>query len=629
MKRVQNVHTGKIFIYTLLLGLLFCSNIIPQSVDAIPNVIAFQGIISDTKGDKIADGNYNVSFSLYDLPEGGNLLWSQNYSNYEIENGFLQALLGSGQDSNPIGVKFDKKYYLEIKIDGNNNFKKRIELGGSGYSLGSKFALEVDDNAITTDKIKDLAVTNDKIQSVDFSKAVTSGPDPYSVYWTIDGNIIVGPERNYVGTVEEKDFVLKTFSIERMRFDPYGKVTLGTEEDSVDFEVIGKSKFCDVHIKGDLGIGIMPGAAKVHVDSDDKNPFKVDVDNSNVFNIDTDGRVEINSNLGSGIDGNPLDYPLYISSMEQGIAIRVDNSSDNDNNFVSFWDDDGMTGRIEGESYLNYLADPENIARAGYIIVLGISDVTAIAIQAASTVYPIEFASVIAFSAEVLYNAAIITLEHINLGVTYESSSGDYAEWLEKLDPIEEINPGDIVGIYQGKISKSTENADQLLCASFSPIVLGNLPEEGKESFYEKTAFLGQVPVKVIGVVNEGDYIIPSGLEDGCGIAISPDMMTIEEYQKVVGRAWGSSINSGIKYVNTAIGFDNREIVRMLNLYQMKQDNIKKELAQKEQNIESAKKELGLLINNLNFMNEKYKANCNTLKSIIENNREKIRMVKE
>ncbi|OGU57884.1 MAG: hypothetical protein A2V66_17600 [Ignavibacteria bacterium RBG_13_36_8] len=624
MKRVLNVRTNKIFIYTLLFGLLICGKIMPQSVEAIPNVIAFQGIISDTNRNKLADGNYNVSFSLYDSPEGGNLLWSQNYNNYKIDNGFLQVLLGGEQDSNPIGVRFDKKYYLEIKIEGGKYTNKRIELGGSGYSLGSKFALEVDDGAITTEKIKDLAVTNEKIQSVDFSKAVASGPDPYSVYWTIDGNIIAGPERNYIGTIEKKDFVIKTFSIERMRFDPYGKVYLGTEEDSVDFEVIGKSKFCDVHIKGDLGIGILPGAAKVHVDSDDKDPFKVDVNDNNVFKIDTEGRVEINSTLGSGIDSNPLSYPLYISSLEQGIAIRVDNSSDNDNNFVSFWDDDGMTGRIEGESYLNYLADPENIARAAYITVLGIADVAAIAL--ATTLEP---ASAIAFTAELLYNEVIIELEHINLGVTYESGSGDYAEWLERLDPNEDINPGDIVGIHKGKISKLTANADQLLCTSFSPIVLGNQPGKGKESFYEKTAFLGQVPVKVIGVVNEGDYIIPSGLEDGCGIAVSPDMMTIEEYQKVVGRAWGSSNNSDIKYVNTAIGFDNREIVRMLKLYQKRQNELKEVLVLREQNIEKAKEELGLLIKDLSFMNEKYEASCKTLKSIIDNQPEKIKMVRE
>ena len=41
-----------------------------------------------------------------------------------------------------------------------------------------------------------------------------------------------------------------------------------------------------------------------------------------------------------------------------------------------------------------------------------------------------------------------------SIGVTYESTFGDYAEWLPRRNPREEVGYGDIVGIRSGFISK-------------------------------------------------------------------------------------------------------------------------------------------------------------------------------
>ena len=123
---------------------------------------------------------------------------------------------------------------------------------------------------------------------------------------------------------------------------------------------------------------------------------------------------------------------------------------------------------------------------------------------------------------------------------------------------------GDVVGVYNGEISKLTADADQLLCISLSPIVLGNQPPADDLKYYEKVAFLGQVPVKVLGEVKRGDYIIASGLNDGSSIAVSPEMMTIDEFTNVVARAWQSSNIEGEKLINTSIGFNERVVLEML-----------------------------------------------------------------
>ena len=125
------------------------------------------------------------------------------------------------------------------------------------------------------------------------------------------------------------------------------------------------------------------------------------------------------------------------------------------------------------------------------------------------------------------------------VGVAFASGSGDYAEYLPKLNPLQEMEAGQIVGIQQGKISFNTADADNLFVISTQPIVLGNEPEENKDH-YEKAAFLGQVPVWVQGPVQAGDFILPSGNFDGFGIAIHQEKASAADLANLVGIAWES-----------------------------------------------------------------------------------------
>ena len=96
------------------------------------------------------------------------------------------------------------------------------------------------------------------------------------------------------------------------------------------------------------------------------------------------------------------------------------------------------------------------------------------------------------------------------LGVEYSSGSGDYAEWLQRIDTKELITPGDIVAVIGGKITKDLQGAEQVMVVSHSPIVLGNLPSENSNFQFQgnSIAFMGQVPVKITGPVSTGDFII-------------------------------------------------------------------------------------------------------------------------
>ena len=157
-----------------------------------------------------------------------------------------------------------------------------------------------------------------------------------------------------------------------------------------------------------------------------------------------------------------------------------------------------------------------------------------------------------------------ITNEYNHVGVEYASGHGDYAEWLERSEPGESISEGDIVGVRGGRISKNLKDAEQILAVSTRPIVLGNTPPAQRAHLGNKIAFMGQIPVKVMGPVNTGDYIVAKSKLTGYGVAINPARMTADDFRLAVGRSWEENTNDGPKMINTIVGVHNGDYVRLL-----------------------------------------------------------------
>jgi hypothetical protein len=321
--------------------------------------------------------------------------------------------------------------------------------------------------------------------------------------------------------------------------------------------------------------------------------------------LNANGQVTVNANV-SGGDASFDAYPLRVQGSDQGVAIKVNGTNQASKNYVSFFDGNGkMTGRIEGntmtemkdtyeyksnEAVLSSALAVETaeaviglaeIAQGGIKVIAASTSITGCVGLGACVTTPIpsliveagshlilKIANGVVYAANVAVTAAELAAYVINkentVGVAYESGSADYAEWLPKENPSETFKAGDIVSIRNGRISKNTDGASQLLVISFKPIVLGNMPKEGREKDYEKVAFMGQVPVYVWGNVEKGDYIVCDGLGDGFGIAVNPARMKMDQYKKIVGIAWSSSTGKGVSMVNVAIGLNRNDMADVL-----------------------------------------------------------------
>ncbi|MCU0462873.1 MAG: hypothetical protein MUF36_12825 [Bacteroidales bacterium] len=293
------------------------------------------------------------------------------------------------------------------------------------------------------------------------------------------------------------------------------------------------------------------------------------------------GQVTINADI-SGNDDQYDAYPLRVQGSNQGIGITLDGSRSSDNNFITFRDANGTQGRIEGQVDADVYNDPEFIFdQAMFAAKTAVQIVNLATAVAASVLDPgnvvIEAANSALLVAEI---AEYEIFAFSNLGVAYESGSGDYAEWLPRLYPDEEIEYGQIVGVYGGKISKKTEGAEMLMVVSRSPIVLGNMPPDSiGESLCEKVGFMGQVPVRVVGKVKKGDYIVSYKSGSGFGKAVPPSELTIDQLSSVVGRSWTDASNTGVNLVNIVVGIKTNEWTGFIKSNRAEIDSLRNEVA--------------------------------------------------
>ncbi|MBL7976446.1 MAG: hypothetical protein JNJ85_16120, partial [Candidatus Kapabacteria bacterium] len=115
----------------LLLALYILFSVMAFSAE--PRVLSYQGVLTNTLQEPVTNGNYTLTFTLYDKESGGTPLWTETQS-VTTSFGVFDTRLGI---TTPLTLPFDTQYYLGITIQGGSELAPRVALSAAPYALRS------------------------------------------------------------------------------------------------------------------------------------------------------------------------------------------------------------------------------------------------------------------------------------------------------------------------------------------------------------------------------------------------------------------------------------------------------------------------------------------------------------
>jgi hypothetical protein len=102
---------------------------------AIPRLISYQGVLTDSLGTPRPDSSYAFVFKLYTVSTGGSAIWTESKS-IVTKKGVFSTDLGDVTTFGPT-VTFNANYWLGVKVGSDPELAPRVRLTSAPYSLTS------------------------------------------------------------------------------------------------------------------------------------------------------------------------------------------------------------------------------------------------------------------------------------------------------------------------------------------------------------------------------------------------------------------------------------------------------------------------------------------------------------
>jgi len=145
---------------TLSVALLAFALVATPARAQVPQLVSYQGVLTDGAGNLVPDGLYDITFRFFGAAVGGAVLHDESHIGVAVSRGGFSVLIGSVV-GDPLVLPFTIPYWLEIQVAPDAlPLTPRIQLASSPYTQMAETVL---DNAITTAKLATGAVTTTDI----------------------------------------------------------------------------------------------------------------------------------------------------------------------------------------------------------------------------------------------------------------------------------------------------------------------------------------------------------------------------------------------------------------------------------------------------------------------------------
>jgi hypothetical protein len=101
------------------------------SAASIPPMISYQGLLRDPGGAPVPNGDYQLTFRIYDVASGGSALWTETQT-LPVTDGVFNALLGEVE---PLDLPFDVDYWLGVSVEAAPELEPRVRLATVPYAF--------------------------------------------------------------------------------------------------------------------------------------------------------------------------------------------------------------------------------------------------------------------------------------------------------------------------------------------------------------------------------------------------------------------------------------------------------------------------------------------------------------
>lgn len=120
---------------SLVLMVILVAGLVSFGNTAIPDVLNYQGVLTNAGAAAVPDGPYEITFRIYSVASGGSPLWEETQANVQVTKGIFDVMLGSVVT---LDLPFNTHYYLGISVEGEAELNPRIELSAAAYSFTAK-----------------------------------------------------------------------------------------------------------------------------------------------------------------------------------------------------------------------------------------------------------------------------------------------------------------------------------------------------------------------------------------------------------------------------------------------------------------------------------------------------------